>query len=55
MSEPVLAVAGLTKKFGDFVAVDDVSFEVQKGQSLAVVPEIGSMLRPQPDTRSRRH
>ena len=42
MAEPVLAVSGLTKKFGDFVAVDDVSFEVQQGQSLAVVGESGS-------------
>ena len=33
---------GLTKKFGDFVAVDDVSFEVEQGQSLAVVGESGS-------------
>ena len=28
MPEPVLAVAGLRKEFGDLVAVDDVTFTV---------------------------
>jgi peptide/nickel transport system ATP-binding protein len=39
---PVLEVAGLSKKFGDHVAVDDVSFTVTAGGSLAVVGESGS-------------
>jgi ABC-type glutathione transport system ATPase component len=39
---PVLQVAGLCKKFGDFTAVDDVSFSVPAGGSLAVVGESGS-------------
>jgi len=29
---PAIEVAGLTKKFGDFVAVDNVSFEVRRGE-----------------------
>ncbi len=29
---PSIAVAGLTKRFGGFTAVDDVSFEVEKGE-----------------------
>ena len=40
---PVLAVSGLRKVFrGDFLAVDDVSFTVQAGGSLAIVGESGS-------------
>src|SRR3954468_7496492 len=42
MPDAVLEVAGLTKKFGEFVAVDDVSFRIEQGQSLAVVGESGS-------------
>jgi phosphonate C-P lyase system protein PhnK len=42
MPEPVLAVTGLSKQFGELLAVDDVSFEVRAGQSLAVVGESGS-------------
>ena len=40
--EPVLAVTGLRKEFGDLVAVDDVSFEVPPARSLAIVGESGS-------------
>lgn len=29
---PVIEVEGLTRRFGDFVAVDDVSFEVEEGE-----------------------
>jgi ABC-2 type transport system ATP-binding protein len=32
MSEPVLEVHGLTRRFGTFTAVSDLSFEVQKGE-----------------------
>jgi ABC-type glutathione transport system ATPase component len=39
---PVLSVAGLTKRFGDFTAVNDVSFAVPAGGSLAIVGESGS-------------
>jgi ABC-2 type transport system ATP-binding protein len=32
MPEPVLEVRGLTRRFGDFTAVSDLTFEVQKGE-----------------------
>ena len=38
----VLRAAGLRKEFGELVAVDDVSFEIPPGQSLAIVGESGS-------------
>jgi ABC-type glutathione transport system ATPase component len=40
--EPVLAVSGLRKVFGTHVAVDDMSFELMPGRSLAIVGESGS-------------
>ena len=42
MAEPVLEVHGLRKEFGSLVAVDDVSFSLQEGGSLAIVGESGS-------------
>ncbi len=39
---PVLEVTGLRKEYGDLVAVDDVSFSVPEGGSLAIVGESGS-------------
>jgi ABC-type glutathione transport system ATPase component len=39
---PVLEVTGLRKEFGSFVAVDEVSFTVSAGRSLAIVGESGS-------------
>ena len=39
---PVLEVAGLRKEFGGLVAVDDVSFVLHRGKSLAIVGESGS-------------
>jgi oligopeptide transport system ATP-binding protein len=38
----VLAVHGLRKEFGPLVAVDDVSFAIAPGRSLAIVGESGS-------------
>jgi ABC-type glutathione transport system ATPase component len=38
----VLEVANLRKEYGELVAVDDVSFAVTEGQSLAIVGESGS-------------
>ncbi len=32
MAEPVLEVRGLTRRFGDFTAVSELSFEVEKGE-----------------------
>ena len=39
---PVLEAAGLRKEFGELVAVDDVSFRLPPGHSLAIVGESGS-------------
>src|SRR5262245_24772799 len=41
-SAPVLETSGLRKEFGDLVAVDDVSFRLAPGRSLAIVGESGS-------------
>ena len=38
----MLDVSHLTKKFADFTAVDDVSFSVPAGESVAIVGESGS-------------
>ena len=40
--DPVLAVDGLRKEFRSLVAVDDVSFAIPAGRSLAIVGESGS-------------
>jgi ABC-type glutathione transport system ATPase component len=42
MPEPLLHVEGLRKVFGEHVAVDDVTFDVDAGGSLAIVGESGS-------------
>jgi ABC-type glutathione transport system ATPase component len=42
MAEVVLEVRGLRKIFGSHVAVDDVSFSLPEGGSLAIVGESGS-------------
>lgn len=39
---PVLEVSGLMKRFGDLVAVDDVSFALSPASSMAIVGESGS-------------
>ncbi|MFH6888660.1 MULTISPECIES: dipeptide ABC transporter ATP-binding protein [Corynebacterium] len=40
--EPLVRVEGLTQRFGDFTAVDDISFTVAKGSTRAIVGESGS-------------
>src|SRR5688572_10063426 len=40
--EPLLKVENLTTTFGSLVAVNDVSFEVRKGETLGLVGESGS-------------
>ncbi|WP_328352405.1 ATP-binding cassette domain-containing protein [Mycobacterium sp. NBC_00419] len=42
MTDPVLVVAHLSKAFGTFAAVDDVSFELAAGSSIGVIGESGS-------------
>ncbi|RPJ26184.1 MAG: ABC transporter ATP-binding protein, partial [Chloroflexi bacterium] len=32
MTEPVISVENLTRRFGDFVAVDHINFEVGAGE-----------------------
>ena len=39
---PLLSVQGLTVRFGSFTAVDDVSFDLEPGETLAIVGESGS-------------
>jgi ABC-type glutathione transport system ATPase component len=41
-ADVMLSVTGLTKRFGEHLAVDDVTFEVPAGGSLAIVGESGS-------------
>ena len=41
-SEPLVKIEGLTQNFGNFTAVDDVSFEVFAGTTHAIVGESGS-------------
>ncbi len=42
MAEPVLHAQSLRKAFGDFVAVEEVTFSVPQGGSLGIVGESGS-------------
>ncbi|SDG37330.1 amino acid/amide ABC transporter ATP-binding protein 1, HAAT family [Limimonas halophila] len=42
MSEPVLAVRGLMKRFGGVVAVDDVTFHLAAGEMLALIGPNGA-------------
>jgi len=42
MLNPVITVSALTKKFGDFTAVDGVSFDVQRGEVVGYLGPNGS-------------
>lgn len=42
MSEPLLQVQSLSKRFGGFVALDDVSFDVARGERLGLIGPNGS-------------
>ncbi|MBU3979622.1 ATP-binding cassette domain-containing protein, partial [Patescibacteria group bacterium] len=41
-SSNIISVKGLVKKFGDFTAVDDVSFEVKRGEIFAFLGPNGA-------------
>ncbi|MBS0595328.1 MAG: ABC transporter ATP-binding protein [Proteobacteria bacterium] len=41
-SEPVITVQHLTRRFGDFVAVDDTSFEVRRGEVFGLLGPNGA-------------
>ena len=42
MSDPILAAEALTMRFGGFTAVDQVSFEVERGEILGLIGPNGS-------------
>jgi ABC-2 type transport system ATP-binding protein len=42
MNEPVIEVRGLVKRFGDFVSVDDVSFDVRPGEVFGLLGSNGA-------------
>ena len=42
MSESLIIARGLTKKFGDFTAVDSIDFEVSKGESFGLLGPNGA-------------
>jgi len=41
-NDGALALSGITRRFGDYTAVDDISFEVARGELLALVGASGS-------------
>lgn len=42
MSEPILEVENLTRRFGDFTAVDQVSFEIHRGETFGFLGPNGA-------------
>ena len=42
MSEALIQARGLTKKFGDFTAVDAIDFDVAKGESFGLLGPNGA-------------
>ena len=42
MNTPILKIDGLTKRYGDFVAVDDLSLEIQPGEICAFIGHNGA-------------
>lgn len=42
MSSPIVEVKNLTKRFGDFTAVDQISFEIQPGETVGLLGPNGA-------------
>ena len=42
MTEPVLTLSGITKRFGNLVANDDISLQLKAGEVLALLGENGA-------------
>jgi ABC-2 type transport system ATP-binding protein len=42
MDEPIVAVEGLVKRYGDVVAVDDISFEIREGEIFGLLGPNGA-------------
>ena len=42
MLHPIVEVSNLTKRFGEFTAVDDISFDIQEGEILGVLGPNGA-------------
>src|SRR2546425_11724760 len=42
MAEPIVQVRNLTKRFGDFTAVDGVSFDIRQGEILGLLGPNGA-------------
>ena len=42
VTAPVLTLTGITKRFGDLVANDNISLEIHKGEVLALLGENGA-------------
>jgi len=42
MNEPIVAVEGLVKRYGDVVAVDDISFQIQEGEIFGLLGPNGA-------------
>ncbi len=40
--EPIITVSGLTKRYGEFVAVDDISFHVERGEVFGILGPNGA-------------
>ncbi len=42
MTDPIVQVRNLTKRFGDFTAVDGVSFDIRQGEILGLLGPNGA-------------
>jgi ABC-type branched-subunit amino acid transport system ATPase component len=40
--QPVMATQGVTKKFGDFVAINNVDFELENKETLGIIGPNGA-------------